>query len=158
MGGRHRDPTPPWPSHGWCGAGGGGGARRFGQLSATRLGRKCQFVNLPGLWALGRRERGPRRASGGDLAEPGSQVAEKAGIRTAYPARCLCTLPRRKKEWGRGVGAPPSGEPRPQQCPACPGAPDLHTHVFSFICSLTYCCRHPTQSHRSTHSNVLVYR
>lgn len=126
------------------------GARRPSRLPTVQRGRKCQFVNLrgPGPGPGGRGLRSDR--------EPGGR--EKAGIRGNYLAQGLhCSAVQKRAEWGCGVegnvATVSSGEPGPQQCPACPRAPDRHTHVFSFINPLTHGRRHrETQSHRSPHA------
>lgn len=73
--------------------------------------------------------------AGGDLAEQGSQVVEKAGIRTERSAPCLCALNGRKERSGDrevdGVAAPLSGEPRPPQCPSCQGPLTCHTQYLA---------------------------
>lgn len=115
------------------------GARRPGPLPTARRGRKCQFVNLP--------RPGPQARRAGTSQRPGARWQGEGRDSDCLPPQRLCALPWRK-ERKRGVGvegdvaAPPPGEPRPQQCPARPRAPDMHTHVFSFLYSLTCCCRH----------------
>lgn len=93
--------------------------------------------------------RGPRRAG------------ESGGGEGRDSDRTLCSVPVRperekREEWGQGGGRggrAPVWRAKTPAVPFLPGAPDVPYTVSSFICSLTYCCEHPTQSHRGTHSN-----
>lgn len=91
---------------------------------------------------------------GGDLAARGSQVAERRqgfGVRTLLSSVPVYSGLGKREECGQG-------QPRrglvshDPVVPCLPQAPDIHTHVFSFTCSLTYCRGHQTQPHRSTHA------
>lgn len=60
---------------------------------------------------------------------------ERTGVQTASPAREPMRSALERKEMGVGVervvATPPSGEPRPLQCPARPGAPHVNSHLAS---------------------------
>lgn len=140
MGGRH----PEAPSQ----ASGGAATRPASSGAAGEEVSVCEpaAVRAPG-------------PAGGNLAVPGSQVAERRQRFGPYTLPCACAFclaEKRNRVKRFGWGWPRRGleSQDPSSALPAPGAPDMRTLVLIFLCSLTYCCRHRTVSQEYTRTHM----